>query len=646
MVRTPVRTRTQFARALAACCVVLGTLLVGARPAQALNAIQVENALQGTPAAQWDISGIGDASIQGFATDISVNRGSTVHFKIDTDATAYHIDIYRLGYYNGDGARLQGSGVVTATLPQTQPAPIADTPTGLVDCGNWTESAHWDVPAGAVSGIYIARLVRDDTQGASHIAFIVRDDASTSSLFFKTADCTWQAYNVYGGNSLYVGSVARSNGNAAKVSFNRPFSTRGGGGGSGSSEDWLFNAEYPMVRWLESNGYDVSYTTDLDTDRDPTRILQHAVFMTAGHDEYWSSGERAAVTAARDAGVHLAFFDGNELYWKTRWEPSIDGSSTDHRTLVCYKEGTLGENVCGGRCDPLSGTWTGLWRDGCAFSGLDGCNPENSLTGQISWDGSTGAIQVPDTYKTLRLWRNTSVATLGAGQTATLGSNTLGYEWDYEQYPGSMPRGRILLSSTQLDGRTHHLSLYRHASGALVFGAGTVQWSWGLDSNHDRGSDATVLAMQQATVNLFADMGVQPGALQGGLVAATASTDTQAPSSVITAPLAGASLPSGVPVTITGTAAEVGGGVRRGLDGRREHVAARHGHHELEPGVDAFQPGIRDRHEPRLRRQRQHAGHERRGAAERRHRHGDHGAASGLSVHGVPAHGHAGWRLQ
>jgi hypothetical protein len=280
--------RTRFSTRLPLLLMLMsGALVLGARPARAQNAIQVENALAGNPASEWDISGVGDASIQGFATDISVNRGGTIHFKIKTDANPYHIEIYRLGYYNGDGARLQGAGVVTATLPQSQPDPLTDGPTGLVDCGNWAESAHWVVPANAVSGIYIARLIRDDNQGASHIAFIVRDDASTSDVLFKTADCTWQAYNVYGGNSLYVGSAPRSNGNAAKVSFNRPFSTRGGGGGSGSSEDWLFNAEYPMVRFLEANGYDVSYTTDLDTDRDPTRLLQHHVFLTAGHDEYW-----------------------------------------------------------------------------------------------------------------------------------------------------------------------------------------------------------------------------------------------------------------------------------------------------------------------------------------------------------------------
>ena len=100
----------------------------------------------------------------------------------------------------------------------------------------------------------------------------------------------------------------------------------------------MFNAEYPMVRFLESNGYDVSYTSGVDTDRRGAELLEHEAFLSVGHDEYWSGTQRANVEAARDAGVDLAFFSGNEVFWKTRWENSIDGSGTPHRTLVSYKE--------------------------------------------------------------------------------------------------------------------------------------------------------------------------------------------------------------------------------------------------------------------------------------------------------------------
>ncbi|WP_237144079.1 N,N-dimethylformamidase beta subunit family domain-containing protein, partial [Pontibacter pamirensis] len=548
--------------------------LLGISGLAAQNAIVTENAKTGNPASEWQISGAGDLSIQGFATDISYNKGQTARFKIKTSARAYTIRVYRIGYYQGNGARLQGTASVTATLPQSQPNCLTNSSTGLVDCGNWGESASWAIPNDAVSGIYIAKLTRTDTGGSSHITFIVRDDASTSDLLFQTSDATWQAYNIYGdnsnGKSLYTGS----GGKAVKVSYNRPFLTRNGGGGGGPEEDWLFNAEYPMIRWIEANGYDVSYTTNVDSDRRGNLITNHKVFLSVGHDEYWSGKHRANVTAARNAGTHLAFFSGNEVYWKTRWETSIDGSGTTYRTLVCYKEGATGENTCNGKCDPTP-EWTGLWRTGCEYvTGdplVDGCNPENSLTGQISWELSDASLQVPSTYKSMRFWRNTSVASLNDGQTASFTYGTIGYEWNsyQEAYRYSYPSGRISLSRTVINGAVHNLSLYRHGSGALVFGAGTVQYSWGLDSNHDRGNAAPSLALQQATLNLFADMGAQPGSRQAGLVAATASTDTQVPSTTISTPSEGATLPTGTAVTISGTAsdANVVAGVEVSTDG-------------------------------------------------------------------------------
>jgi hypothetical protein len=531
----------------------LVVLFTATNAVNAQNAIVVENRLAG--ASDWDVNGAGDLTIQGFATDISVNKGETVHFKIKTNASSYKIDIYRLGYYQGNGARKVGTGTITATLPQSQPADFTDRTTGLIDCGNWSESANWLVPTTAVSGIYIAKLTRNDNGGASHIVFIVRDDASTSSLFFQTSDATWQAYNGYGGNSLYVGNTTLPGGHAAKVSYNRPFITRAGDGGGGPEEDWLFNAEYPMIRWLERNGYDVTYTTDMDGDRRGNLIRNHKVFLSVGHDEYWSGPQRANVEAARAAGVHLAFFSSNEVYWKTRWEPStINGTSTPYRTLVCYKEGTLGENVCGGKCDPMANVWTGLWRDGCSFPAADGCRPENALTGQISWTEVTGAINVPTTFKSFRFWRNTAVAS--ATTTQVLSNGTLGYEIDYEQNNGAYAPGRVVLSQTAINNVTHKLSLYRASSGALVFGSGTGQWSWGLDGTHDRGGSTADARVQQATVNLFADMGVQPGSLQTGLTAATASNDQQPPTTTITSPRAGGVVTPNVAVTISGTAAD------------------------------------------------------------------------------------------
>ena len=503
------------------------------------NPIVVENCQPGNPASEWDVSGVGDPSIQGFATNISVNRGGTIGFKVDTDASNYRLDIYRLGYYGGLGARKVATVLPSASLPQNQPNCLSDATTGLIDCGNWALSGSWAVPANAISGIYVAKVVRTDTNGASHIVFIVRNDSSSADILFQTADTTWQAYNTYGGNSLYTGLPA---GRAYKVSYNRPFTTRGADNG----QDWLFNAEYPMVRWLEANGYHVSYTSGVDSERAGARILNHRMFMSNGHDEYWSAGQRANIEAARNAGVHLAFFSGNEVFWKTRWENSIDGSGTPHRTLVSYKETHANAKI-----DPTA-TWTGTWRDPRFSPPADGGRPENALTGQIftvnDGPGGTTSIVVPEVYGKMRLWRNTSVSSLAPGASATLPFGTLGYEWDEDLDNGFRPAGLVRLSSTTVNGvsylqdygstyasgnATHTLTLYKAPSGALVFGAGTVQWAWGLDANHDRAGTPADARMRQATVNLFADMGVQPETLQPGLVAAFPSTDSQAPTSTI-----------------------------------------------------------------------------------------------------------------
>ena len=190
---------------------------------------------------------------------------------------------------------------------KTSPTRSQTVPQDLIDCGNWAVSASWTVPADATSGVYIAKLVRADTGGASHIVFVVRDDASTSDFVYQTSDTTWQAYNSYGGNSLYVGSPA---GRAYKVSYNRPFITRAGD----TSYDWVFSAEYPMIRWLEANGYDVSYSTGMDTDRRGNLVRNHKIFLSSGHDEYWSGTQRANIESARERGSPSRLF---------QWQRSI-----------------------------------------------------------------------------------------------------------------------------------------------------------------------------------------------------------------------------------------------------------------------------------------------------------------------------------
>ena len=204
-------------------------------------------------------------------------------------------------------------------------------------------------------------------------------------------------------------------------------------------EDWVFNAEYPMVRFLEANGYDVSYTSGVDTDRRGAELLEHKVFLSVGHDEYWSGAQRANVEAARDAGVNLAFFSGNEVFWKTRWENSIDGSGTPYRTLVSLQGDPRQRQDR--PADPP--TWTGTWRDPRFSPPGDGGRPENALTGTI-FTVNCCAINMR------RAGRPTARCGSGAtpasppwppAQTDHRRHRHLGYEWD-EDLDNGVPPGR------------------------------------------------------------------------------------------------------------------------------------------------------------------------------------------------------------
>ena len=566
----------------------------GCSPAMA-NDIVCENSMPGNPQSEWDTNTLaGDPTILGFATDISVAQGGTIYFKINTAASAYTIDIYRIGYYGGNGARKITSVTPSATLPQTQPACATDATTQLYDCGNWAVSASWQVPANATSGIYIAHLIRTDTGGDSHIIFVVRNNTSHSALLYQASDETWQAYNSYGGASIYGGpDTFNLPGRAYKLSYNRPFVTRGFGA---ESVTYFFGAEYAMVRFLEANGYDVTYTTGMDAARNGQLITNHSVYLSVGHDEYWSGPKRASVQAAANAGVNLAFFSGNEIFWKTRWENSIDGTSTPYRTLVCYKESLDNPVAAGGGIpDPEDpSTTTATWRDPrFGPPAGDGYQPENALSGTLFTVNGTGvdnagtlSMEIPYADGQMRFWRNTAVASEAPGSTYTTPAGTLGYEFDTDPDNGFRPAGAFELSTATyvmtvdllLDyggtygGGTapHHMVMHRAASGALVFSAGSIQWSWGLDSTHDNPFQSPNLApdpnMQQATINLFADMGVQPATIEPGLSPATQSTDKTPPTSTIGSPSAGLTVYAGSTINISGTASDSGGGVVGGVE--------------------------------------------------------------------------------
>ncbi len=548
-------------------------LLVEMPLANAGNSITVENAKPGNPVSQWGIHGridaSGDSSIEGFATDFSVDHGKRVDLKINTDAARYRIDIYRLGYYGGMGARLVAS--IEKLGASTQPPPLRDLATGLVDAANWAVSASWDMPADAVAGVYIAKLTRlDGILGENQVPFVVRADESHSDILFQTSDTTWQAYNSWGGASLYYGNGPARDGRAYAVSYNRPFTTWSQNTyGEGEADSYLFSGEYPLLSWLEQNGYDVSYVAGMDTARQGQLLCNHKLFISAGHDEYWTAEQQRNIAAARAAGVNLAFFSGNTAFWKARWMQDMGSSHISNRTMVVYKTSQ------DGAADP-SGIWTGTWEDPRANPphGL----PQNALTGQLFRVNAPRAdpIEIPYPYSRLRFWRNTTIQTLQPGETAKLPAGYLGFEWDAQVDNGRQPPGLIALSSTTRNVRAylldcgdtygratahHSLTLYKAESGALVFGAGTFFWAWGLSGFHSSGAGVPADArVQQATVNLLADMNVQPESLAAGLTGQTASTDTDPPVAEFTGAPDGREAIEGEAVAFTGSAADLGGG--------------------------------------------------------------------------------------
>ncbi|MDQ6672950.1 MAG: Ig domain-containing protein group 1 domain-containing protein, partial [Chloroflexota bacterium] len=320
----------------------------------ATNPIITENLKAGTDA--WEIPNDGyqladDTSnqIKGYASATSVNKGASLTFYVTVSpAQTFTIDVYRMGWYGGLGGRLVRH--VGPVLGVTQPAcPVVDAATSLMAC-NWAASYNLAVPNTWTDGVYMAVLSSTTTLYQNYVPFVVRDDARQAALLYQQPVNTYQAYNSWGGKSLYT--YNSSNGvRAYKVSFDRPYE------GDGSAD--YFGWEIFLLQWLEQQGYDVTYNTDVDADATPNRLKSVKGVLVAGHSEYWSRGMYDASQAARDAGVSLAFFGSNDVYWQSRYEAA--GSGAARRILVEYKTSDPPNPV-----DPITATQPSLtttqWR--------------------------------------------------------------------------------------------------------------------------------------------------------------------------------------------------------------------------------------------------------------------------------------------
>nr|WP_228042422.1 MULTISPECIES: N,N-dimethylformamidase beta subunit family domain-containing protein [unclassified Tychonema] len=508
----------------------------------AVNPTARENQKPGT--ADWQLENPANKrEIEGYASLTSVNLGGEIKLFVNTKEPNYTIEIFRTGWYDGLGGRRMTDPILRKGI--RQPPPREDEASGLIEC-DWKDPyilQIGDRPNDWTSGIYLAKLTASRTSKQSYIIFVVRDDDRKSAILFQSSVTTFQAYNNWGYKSLYRwNSQAKQ---AYKVSFNRPYAmspNRKAAYGVGAGE-FLTNFqpkrrtssagwEYNMVRWLEKEGYDVSYATNIDTHFNSELLLSHKVFLSVGHDEYWSKNMRLNIEDARNNGVSLGFLGSNTCYWQIRLEPSrITGEI--NRTVVAYKEmadldplngfraevggvnlpleiAAAGELKLGigqpGR-DPIATSnqspalyslVTGRWRDRAVG------RPEDALIGVMYETFQVNSDIVIDETAPDWLLEKTSL------KNGDKLSGLLGYEVD--RMFGNAPKNivRVAHSPYPYGGGTRHadMTIYTADSGAKVFATGSMQWVWGLDDfNAPQLRDSVVnTGAQQITRNVLAKL--------------------------------------------------------------------------------------------------------------------------------------------
>ncbi|HQU47207.1 MAG TPA: hypothetical protein PK867_30660, partial [Pirellulales bacterium] len=303
----------------------LSSLAASLRAADNPNPVVQENKQPGS--GDWqltrvraDAGGFRSTWIEGYCSKQSVRAGDTLDVMVSTSpAQEFEIELFRMGYYSGRGARLVKKLGPLKGQPQATPTPGEK---NLHEC-RWKPAVTLTIPDDWLSGVYLGRLTTlpDDNQRPywqSYIVFIVRDERPAEVLF-QCSDNTWQAYNRWPNNfSLYTHPKG-GQGPWADVSFDRPYGREAQYTAVvndpltfGSGE--FLPLEFPLAYWLEQQGYDVTYCSNSDM-LSPDRGLKCKAFVSVGHDEYWDLRQYRSVEAMRDAGVNLLFLSGNAVCW-------------------------------------------------------------------------------------------------------------------------------------------------------------------------------------------------------------------------------------------------------------------------------------------------------------------------------------------
>ena len=510
---------TGFAKRLAVAFGIASCSIVAcfAAPAQASNPIQTENALTGDTG--WKTAdapqpeATGSYGIEGYAKSEGVSPGGegvlpggTLDLYVrgvaasGNQALRYRIVVERLGWYGGAGGRqvacLPNPNCSTDKAAVAQPAPPAPDQYGKVDAG-WNVTDTLSVGANWVSGYYMAKLVITNgtySGDSSYIPFIVLPPASQHSAILVVVPInTWQAYNTWGGESLYAHNPIPA---AFKVSLNRPLLDASFG------YNRPFYTEYPLVRFLEREGYDVSYVTDYEVDHNPQLLLQHRLVIDAGHDEYWTDAMRNNFEAARDAGTNLIFMGADTGYWQVRYEDS-------GRTIVGYKELAIANTPPGNAGDPLqdSADITSDFRDPPIN------RPEGNLMG-VEYGEETPAVTPGDYSQTYTVVAGASSDPWMTGTLFHDGDtlpHLVGYEVDrYKPWREVVSIGTPTMLFHWDDGNGigggADAVRFTAPSGARIFSTGSIQFVWGLDDYGAYQHPSADPRLQQFMRNALADM--------------------------------------------------------------------------------------------------------------------------------------------
>ena len=405
---------------------------------------------QGAPTTDWRVAAPRQAAIAGYADSTSVEPGGSIGLHVAGTSATARADVFRLGL--GDAKHV-------LTIPSIPVAPLRvrqPDPTTGVDEMRWPTAYELDVPSGWRSGLYVVKLTASG--GQSYLQFVVRP-IEPIRFVVMIPTLTYQAYNSYGGVSLYhwAGRAASSRGYA--VSFDRPYGTANG-------LATFMRADFPLLVWLENHGYAPGYVTDVDVAEHPEYVTGARTVVIAGHAEYWTRSMRAAFLAAERRGVGVVAFGANLAYWQVRLEPSSDGLLD--RTVICYKDSLL---------DPVTSE-----RPQLATTRFDQL-PDPEYAHEIFGADYTGIVQqVHPFVVTIALLGFTAETGLEAGQELP---GLLGGEVDQLADPA---HGFSLMTASVVETGGVPIaptaSVWVSPGGAHVFDAGTFTWAWGLDPRY------------------------------------------------------------------------------------------------------------------------------------------------------------------